>query len=247
MSSRPRGAAHLGDRPLGDDGPAVDDDDVVGQALGLLEGVGGHDDGAPGRAGLAHQVPHVEPGVRVQAGGRLVQEDHLGAARRGRRRAPPAAAGRRRAGGRSCRRTPRCPAGPPGRRRRRARRTGRRRAAAAGPARAPLGRPPSCSITPTRARRSAPARRVAAQHPDRPAVGALQPLAALDRGGLAGAVRAEHGGDLPGRGRPRHAVDRAMGAETAHELIARSRPGRTPRSLGRPPWVTTLTGPAGET
>ena len=66
-----------------------------------------------------------------------------------------------------------------------------------------------------------------------PPSGRCSPSSALDRGGLAGAVRAEEGGDLPGRGRPRHAVDRAMGAETAHEPCTVTA-WSTPRSLGRP-------------
>ncbi len=231
------GAAHLGDRPLGDDGPAVDDDDEVGEALGLLEGVGGQDDGAPGRAGLAHQVPHVEAGLRVQAGGGLVQE-----ARPAGRPTRAAASATR------CRWPPE------------SRRTvvpanavdaepghqvvdGGGRGVQGGEVaqqpdrRVPLGRPPSCSITPTRARWSASARQGSrAQHADGPAVGAPQPLAALDRGGLAGAVRAEDGGDLPGRADQVEPVDRATGrrGQRAHERRRTVTAWSTPRSLGRP-------------
>ena len=65
-------------RPLGDDPAAVDDPDVVGELVGLLQVLGGEEDG---RA-LVVQRPHLLPdrlaADRVEAGGRLVEEEDAG-------------------------------------------------------------------------------------------------------------------------------------------------------------------------
>ena len=62
----------------GDDPAVVDDDDVVGQALGLLEVLGGEQDGgAPVDEGVEHG-PQLAAGPGVEAGGGLVEEQHLG-------------------------------------------------------------------------------------------------------------------------------------------------------------------------
>ena len=152
-----------------------------------------------------HQVPHVEPGVRVEAGGRLVEEEHLGAAEQGggERHPLPLATGEP-AHGRAGERR-RCPAGRPARRA--ARGCGVQGGEVAQQPQRPAGRwaarRPGAS-RPTRARWSAPARHGSAPSTcTDPASGRCSPSSALDRGGLAGAVRAEQRGDRAGRGRPR--------------------------------------------
>ena len=52
----------------------VHDRHPVAKFLGLLHVVGGQQHGAPFRFELLDQLPHVPPGLRVQAGGGLVQE-----------------------------------------------------------------------------------------------------------------------------------------------------------------------------
>ena len=67
-------------RALGDDPAAVDDGQLRGQPVGLLEVVGGEQDRHPLVAGEALDlVPHVGPRLGVEAGGRLVEEEHAGA------------------------------------------------------------------------------------------------------------------------------------------------------------------------
>ena len=208
--------------------PAVDDDDVVGEALGLLERVGGDHDGAARGPRLAHQVPDVEAGVRVQPGGRLVQEDHLGAPDEGGgERHPLSLAAGEPADGRAGERG-RCRAGRRARRPAPGRRTGRRGGAAAAPGGCRWAARRPAASRPTRARWSAAARQGSTPSTRTvPAVGTLQALGALDRRGLAGAVGAEHGGDLPGGGRPRHAVDARDGCRNGAPAPARSRPAST--------------------
>ena len=89
----------VGERALGDGAAGVHDDEVVGEPLGLLEGVGRHDDGRARVALLGDEVPHVEPAVRVEARRRLVEEEHLGAAEQRGRRGRGAASAHRRGGG----------------------------------------------------------------------------------------------------------------------------------------------------
>jgi hypothetical protein len=64
----------------GDDQAAVDDRDLVSQLIGFIQVLGGEQQ----RRAAGHQrpdgVPHRQPGPRVQAGGRLVQEQHPGPA-----------------------------------------------------------------------------------------------------------------------------------------------------------------------
>ena len=63
-----------------DDQAAVDDHDLVGQLVGLVQVLGRQQQcRAPGDQ-RADDVPHPQPGPRVQAGGRLVQEQDLGPA-----------------------------------------------------------------------------------------------------------------------------------------------------------------------
>ena len=70
-------------RAVGHDPAPGEDDDPVGEALGLLEPVRRDDEGHALVAPLAQQVPHVQAGVRVQPGGRLVEEGDLGVAEQG--------------------------------------------------------------------------------------------------------------------------------------------------------------------
>ena len=65
--------------------PRVDDRDVVGELLGLVHVVRGEDDRDAVGAQVADEVPGGAAGLRVEAGGRLVQEDQLGAADHGHR------------------------------------------------------------------------------------------------------------------------------------------------------------------
>ena len=67
----------LGRRALGDDLAVVDDGDPVAERVGLVEVVGGEEDGHALVAQPAHLVPHVGAALRVEAGGRLVEEDDL--------------------------------------------------------------------------------------------------------------------------------------------------------------------------
>ena len=65
----------LGRRALGDDAPVVDHHDVAGQAVGLLEVLGGEQH----RRALGHQLlddaPEVLAALGVEAGGGLVEEE----------------------------------------------------------------------------------------------------------------------------------------------------------------------------
>ena len=65
---------------LGDHPAAVDHGDVVGQPVGLLHVLGGEQQGGAVADQLADDVPEREAAARVKAGGRLVQEQHLGPA-----------------------------------------------------------------------------------------------------------------------------------------------------------------------
>ena len=55
----------------------VDDGDPVAERLGLVHVVSGDDDRAAAVVEAGKQLPQVAPGLRVQAGGRLVEEDHV--------------------------------------------------------------------------------------------------------------------------------------------------------------------------
>jgi hypothetical protein len=56
----------------------ADDAHPVGHLLGLLDIMGGEDDGDAAFAKLAHHLPHVAPQLDVDARGGLVQEQDLG-------------------------------------------------------------------------------------------------------------------------------------------------------------------------
>ena len=77
----------------GDHLPLVQHDDAVGELVGLLQVLGGEQDGGAVGDQLADRAPQAEAATRVQPAGRLVEEQHLGptrvAARSRRRRIPP--------------------------------------------------------------------------------------------------------------------------------------------------------------
>src|SRR5207302_1224468 len=60
----------------GDDRPVVDDHDGVGQGVGLVEVLGGEQDGGAVGHEVADHVPHLLAAGGVEAGGRLVEEQH---------------------------------------------------------------------------------------------------------------------------------------------------------------------------
>ena len=64
----------LGGRALGDDPSGVDDDDAVGELVGLVEVLGGEQDRRAAGDELADGGPHLPPVPGVESGGRLVQE-----------------------------------------------------------------------------------------------------------------------------------------------------------------------------
>ena len=57
--------------------PAVDDGDPVGQLIGFLEVLGGQQDRCPLAPQFAHDGPDLVAAARIQARGRLVEEQHL--------------------------------------------------------------------------------------------------------------------------------------------------------------------------
>ncbi len=84
----------LGGRPRVRDPAPVHQGDVVGELVGLLQVLGGEQHGRALGGQVAHGVPDPVAAGRVEAGRRLVQEQHLGAAdrlaaRSRRRRMPP--------------------------------------------------------------------------------------------------------------------------------------------------------------
>ena len=181
----------------------------------------------PSRRSSSSRSQVVAAGLRVHAGGRLVDEDQLRAADHGHRqgeplllaareppvRRPPARvrdraaprAWRRRAGGRAGRR---CAAAS----RRPARRTRRRRSAASRRSGGAGRGAPRCG--------SSPSTRT------RPPLRLPVALAGLQRGGLAGAVGAEHGGDRCRARRQAEAVDGEPCRRTASAGPRPPRPGR---------------------
>jgi hypothetical protein len=65
---------------LGDQAAAVEQGDTVGELVGLLQVLGGQEDGDPAGHQLADELPHAAAAAGVQAGGRLVQEASMRAA-----------------------------------------------------------------------------------------------------------------------------------------------------------------------
>ena len=66
----------LARRALGDHPAVVDDDDAVGQCVGLVEVLGGEQQRDALGDQVADDVPHALPAGGVEAGGRLVEEEH---------------------------------------------------------------------------------------------------------------------------------------------------------------------------
>src|SRR5690606_16142447 len=69
------GALELARRALGDDASVPQDGDPVGELVGLLEVLRGEQHGGAALAQRADDVPQLAAARRVQAGGRLVEED----------------------------------------------------------------------------------------------------------------------------------------------------------------------------
>ena len=61
----------------------VDDADPIGHLFGFLDVVRGEDDGDAGRLQRSHHFPHVLAQFDVDAGGRLVEKQHLRLMRQG--------------------------------------------------------------------------------------------------------------------------------------------------------------------
>src|SRR6185437_8310924 len=80
---------------LGDDAAVVEHRDAVGEIIGLIQVLGGEEDGDAVGDQPADRLPHVAAAARVQAGGRLVEEQHLrlGDQAHGQVEAPPHTAG----------------------------------------------------------------------------------------------------------------------------------------------------------
>ena len=218
-------AAHLAlERPgvaAGDHAAVVDDHDVVRQAVGLLQVLGGQQDRrAPVHQRLEH-VPQLDAGARVEARGGLVEEQHLGPGdeRRGQVEAAAHAArvrlhqpvGRRRPG-----RT-----APAARRRGRARRGGPRWCSS--PIIWRFSRPvssastvASCAARPMQLAHVARRRQhVEAGHARRARVGDGQGGEDADGGGLPGAVRPEQAADGARGDLERDAVERRLRRRSA--------------------------------
>ncbi|AOW89547.1 hypothetical protein BC342_26840 [Streptomyces olivaceus] len=74
-----------------DDAAVVDDGDGVRELVGLLQVLGGEQDGGAVRHQVLHGLPGVGPAPRVETGGGLVQEDHGGPRGQGARQVQAAA------------------------------------------------------------------------------------------------------------------------------------------------------------
>ena len=73
----PQPALDVGDAALGEDLSAVDDRDARAQLLELGEDVAADEDRLAEAAQLAEQLAQLDAGPRVEAGGRLVEEQDL--------------------------------------------------------------------------------------------------------------------------------------------------------------------------
>ena len=72
-----RALLNLARRAHGDDAAFVDDGHAVAELLGLFDVVGGQQDGALLAAQVLHQLVDFQARLRVEAGGGLVEEQHL--------------------------------------------------------------------------------------------------------------------------------------------------------------------------
>ena len=66
----------LGEGAVGDDPALVEDRDPVGELLGLVEVLRGEQHRGALAGELLDGLPHLDPRLRVEPGGRLVEEDH---------------------------------------------------------------------------------------------------------------------------------------------------------------------------
>ena len=83
------GAEEIGLRPLGDDAPAADHHEVVGDHLDLVQQVRGEQHGGPGVGVAAQQVTHPADAGGVETVGRLVEDQYGGVAEQSRGDAEP--------------------------------------------------------------------------------------------------------------------------------------------------------------
>ena len=72
-----RVAGQLGGCALGDHPAVVDDHHPVGEQFGLVQQMGGEQDGHPVPPHRSQQLPHQVPGLRIHARGGFVQEEQL--------------------------------------------------------------------------------------------------------------------------------------------------------------------------
>ena len=75
---------------LGDQPPVVEHRDPVGELVGLVQVLGGEEDRDPVGDEVADDLPHGAAAARVEAGGRLVEEDDARVADQGHREVEPA-------------------------------------------------------------------------------------------------------------------------------------------------------------
>ena len=74
---RQRALLNLARRADGDDAAFIHDGHAVAELFGLFDVVGGQQDGALLAAQVLHQFVDFEARLRIEAGGRLVEEEHL--------------------------------------------------------------------------------------------------------------------------------------------------------------------------
>src|SRR5262245_30434328 len=75
---------------LGDDPALVEDRDPIGEMIRLVQVLRGEEDRDAARGETADDLPYVAAGARVEAGGRLVEEDQVWVADQGHREIKPA-------------------------------------------------------------------------------------------------------------------------------------------------------------
>ena len=77
--------AERGNRALGDDPAVGDDGEAVAQAFGLVHIVGGQENRLAQLSEASNHLPGVAAGGRIEAAGRLVEEEQVGVAGQGKR------------------------------------------------------------------------------------------------------------------------------------------------------------------
>src|ERR1700734_3239012 len=63
-----------------DDFSVIHDSDAIAKALGLFHVMRGKDDGAAGALELVDEIPEMAAGLRIEAGGGLIEKEQLGIA-----------------------------------------------------------------------------------------------------------------------------------------------------------------------